>query len=164
MRPLRSSMSALWNSLMKSAHVVCSVLMSTMPFSTGNCWTASRMSLVMSETSVRSSVASVKLVLKTFMSVHSLRGAHGIRQRESRRASAEANRYDKCTVAGLSNKDASGGLRVQEVAQPVAQQIEAQDGQGDGAAGEDREPWVQGQEILGLLEHQPPGRVRGLRA
>src|SRR5215831_11946695 len=67
-------MSALWNSLMKSAHVVCRVLMRAMPLLIGNCWIASRMSLVMSETSVRSSELSENEVLNTFMP-YILRGA-----------------------------------------------------------------------------------------
>jgi len=39
-------MSALWNSLTNSAHVVCSVLTSATPVVTANCWTESRTSLV----------------------------------------------------------------------------------------------------------------------
>src|SRR5947208_17145994 len=69
MSALRSSMSALWNSLTNSAQVVCNVFTSATPVVTANCWTASRTSLVMSEISVRSAGDSVKQVHHTCMDV-----------------------------------------------------------------------------------------------
>src|SRR5262245_27794893 len=61
-------------------------------------------------------------------------------------------------------RNCSRGPRIQQVPQPVAHQVEAQDGQRDGTAREDGEPWVHGKEILGLLEHEAPGGMRRLRA
>src|SRR5262245_30863833 len=65
--PFRSSTRAAWNSLMNSAQVVWRVLINAMPVVTGNCCTASRTSLVMSETSVRSSLCNENTVLKAFI-------------------------------------------------------------------------------------------------
>src|SRR5438552_578417 len=58
----------------------------------------------------------------------------------------------------------SGGLRVEEVAQPVAQEVETEHGEGDRAAGKDGEQWVQGKKVLRLLQHEPPRGIGGLRA
>src|SRR4029453_12079670 len=60
-------MSECWNSLTKSAHVVCIVFTSAIPVVTDDWRSASRTSFVMSEISVRSAVGSVNDVLKTFM-------------------------------------------------------------------------------------------------
>ena len=55
-------------------------------------------------------------------------------------------------------------LRVQRVAQAVAQHIERQDGEKDREARPDRHPRRVGQEALGGVEHRAPGRRRRLLA
>src|SRR5437899_2832776 len=169
MSRFRSSISALWNSLMNRAQVVCSVLMSAMPAEIGSCWIASRTSLVTSETSVRSSLDSVSEVLNTFISA--LSGAHHPGFADTIASKAAPRPTDTITThcgksqsmppdrprarGGFAAAVRSGGLRVEEVAQPVAQEVETEHGEGDRAAGKDGEQWVQGKKVLRLLQHEP---------
>src|SRR5437667_1823690 len=164
MSRFRSSISALWNSLMNRAQVVCSVLMSAMPAEIGSCWIASRTSLVTSETSVRSSLDSVNEVLNTFISA--LSGAHHPGFADTIASKAAPRPTDTITThCGKSQSlppprptgpgawrlrggHSLGGLRVEEVAQPVAQEVETEHGEGDRAAGKDGEQWVQGKKVL----------------
>src|SRR5438552_2475203 len=178
MSRFRSSISALWNSLMNRAQVVCSVLMSAMPAEIGSCWIASRTSLVTSETSVRSSLDSVSEVLNTFISA--LSGAHHPGFADTIASKAAPRPTDTITThcgksqsmppdrprarGGFAAAVRSGGLRVEEVAQPVAQEVETEHGEGDRATGEDGEQWVQGKKVLRLLQHEPPRGIGGLRA
>src|SRR5881296_842284 len=178
MSRFRSSMRALWNSLMNRAQVVCSVLMSAMPAEIGSCWIASRTSLVTSETSVRSSLDSVNEVLNTFISA--LSGAHHPGFADTIASKAAPRPTDTITThcgksqsmppdrprarGGFAAAVRSGGLRVEEVAQPVAQEVETEHGEGDRAAGKDGEQWVQGKKVLRLLQHEPPRGIGGLRA
>src|SRR5712692_9564007 len=180
MSRFRSSMRALWNSLMNRAQVVCSVLMSAMPAEIGSCWIASRTSLVTSETSVRSSLDSANDVLNTFISA--LSGAHHPGFADSTASKAAPRPTDTITTHRGKSQSVlpparpapargifaaairSGGLRVEQVAQPVAQEVEAEHRESDGATGEDREQWVQGKKVLRLLQHEPPGGIGRLRA
>src|SRR5881628_3883586 len=58
----------------------------------------------------------------------------------------------------------SGGLRVEEVAQPLAQEGETEHVEGDRAARKDGEQCVQGKKVLRLLQHEPPRGIGRLRA
>src|SRR5215475_7942050 len=55
------------------------------------------------------------------------------------------------------------GPRIEDVPQPIAEEIEAEDGDGDRRSRKEREPGREHEEVLGILEHETPrglGRLR----
>ena len=65
---------------------------------------------------------------------------------------------------GLSMSEFQMVARVERVAQPVAQKVEAQHHQEDRGAGLERHPGRLFEEVLGGVQHRAPGRRRRLLA
>src|SRR5262245_25791378 len=152
-------MSAAWNSLTKSAQVVCRVLTRAIPVVTGEVWTMSRTSLVMSETSVPSSLDSVNEALKTFiLSVPQAHPADFAGITASARPKTHPLPYGEppLEVKPPGTRPRSGLARVEQVAEAVTEQVQAEHGQCNRGAGEHREPGIEREEVLGLLQHEPP--------
>src|SRR4029453_8911792 len=80
--------------------------------------------------------------------------------RPQRRMNFIRDRYAKKWLVDISNPE----LRVQGVAQPVAQQVDAERRQRERGAGERGEPPRDVQEVAALREHAPPRGRRRLDA
>src|SRR6266446_2885392 len=119
----------------------------------------SRTCLVMSETSVPSSLASVIEALNTFIAFTLPCTSSGFH-----RHIACARRRGHLSPYGATQGKSIDPDGMQEVAETVAEEVETQHGQRDGGTGKECEPGAQGQEVLRLLEHEAPRRLRRLGA